>query len=86
MSKRKREDGAAAVEFALLATIFITLLFGIIDYGLYFNDSNSTRNGVRETARQGVVSNWSTCGTGTSLDHLRCRPRRTLARCTGTRR
>lgn len=74
MSRRKKEDGAAAVEFALLVTIFVTLLFGIVDYGLFFSDSISTRQGVREAARQGVVSSWSTDAscTGDSLDRVRC--------------
>ena len=34
------------------------LVFGIIDYGLWFSDSLSTRQGVREAARQGVVANF----------------------------
>ena len=46
--------------------ILILLILGIIDYGLYFSDSLSTRQGVREGARQGVVANFGTdtsCGT-----------------------
>ena len=87
MSKRKREDGAAAVEFALLVTIFVTLLFGIIDYGLYYNDSISTRNGVREAARQGVVSQFSTdsgCASGTSLERLKCQTKKNVSALHGT--
>jgi Flp pilus assembly protein TadG len=87
MSKRKHEDGAAAVEFALLVSIFVTLLFGIIDYGLYFNDSISTRNGVREAARQGVVSTWSTataCNSGDSLVRVKCQAKQNIGALHGT--
>jgi hypothetical protein len=71
---RGRESGAAAVEFALIAGfVMIPLLFGIIQYGLFFNDSLSTRQGVREAARQGVVKTFNACGTATTdLDKLRC--------------
>ncbi len=62
---RKREEGATAVEFALVAPLLILLVFGIIEYGLWFSDSLSTRQGVREAARQGVVANF---GSSTSCD------------------
>lgn len=47
--------GAAAVEFALVSGVFFLVLFGIIQYGLFFNDSLNARQGVREAVRQGVV-------------------------------
>src|SRR3954451_1185452 len=59
------DGGAAAVEFALIVPLLLLLVFGIIDYGLWFSDSLSTRQGVREAARQGVVANFgetSSCG------------------------
>jgi Flp pilus assembly protein TadG len=55
-----RQTGAAALEFALVAPILFALVFGMIDYGLWFNDSLNTRQGVREGARQGVVQNYDT--------------------------
>lgn len=66
---RPRHDrGAAAVEFGLIFTFVIApLLCGILDYGLLFNDSISARNGVREAARQGVVSNFGASNDLTSL-------------------
>jgi hypothetical protein len=51
----QRDGGASAVEFALVAPILFMLLFGILEYGFYFNDSISLRQGVREAARQAVV-------------------------------
>lgn len=53
------ERGAAAVEFALVSSILFVIMFGVIQYGLYFNDSLSTRQGVREGARMGVVRNFT---------------------------
>lgn len=59
----RAETGAAAVEFALVSTFFFLIVFGIIQYGLYFNDALNTRQGVREAVRQGVVRNFAG-GTG----------------------
>jgi Flp pilus assembly protein TadG len=57
---RARSDhGAAAVEFALVSGILFLVLFGIIQYGLYFNDSLNAHQGVREAVRLGVVKNFS---------------------------
>jgi Flp pilus assembly protein TadG len=47
------------VELALVSTILFTLLFAIVDYGLWFNDSLNTRQGVREGARRAVVENFT---------------------------
>jgi Flp pilus assembly protein TadG len=54
------ERGAVAVEFALVVPILVLLLFGIVDYGLWFQDSIALRQGVREGARQGIVENFGT--------------------------
>jgi hypothetical protein len=53
------QQGAAAVEFALLVPIVFLLLFGMIDYGFWFNDSLNVRHGVKESAREAVVNNFS---------------------------
>ena len=53
-----RDSGAAALEFALVVPVLLILVFGIIDYGLYFANSLGARSGVREAARQGVVENY----------------------------
>jgi hypothetical protein len=70
-TRQGRDSGASAVEFALVAPILLLLVFGIIEYGLWFSDSLATRQGVREAARQGVVANFGEpCGdlTGASGD------------------
>lgn len=54
-SQRCRNDrGAAAVEFALVVPILLTLVFGIVDFGLAINRyavvNNAAREGVREAS------------------------------------
>lgn len=80
------ERGAAAVEFALIVPILAALLFGMIDYGLLFTDSVSTRNGVREAARKGVVSQFATASscTGTTFASLKCQTKLEIGALTGT--
>lgn len=56
---RRGERGAVAVEFALVMPIFLSLVFGIIEYGMWFNDANNGRQGAREAARMAVVQNYS---------------------------
>src|ERR1044072_2124759 len=46
-----REDGASAVEFALLTPLLCIFLFGIIGWGLAFLQVQSIRTAVREGAR-----------------------------------
>lgn len=55
--RRRGDHGATAVEFAFIVPVLCAVLFGIIDYGLYFNESLNVRHGVREAARQAVVQN-----------------------------
>lgn len=50
------ERGAAALEFALVAPIFIMLLFGVISFGLVFAQQLALSNGARQAARAGVVT------------------------------
>src|SRR3954447_20281912 len=62
--KRRREEGAALVEFALILPILVLLLFGLIDFGFIYNDFIQVRQGVRDGARQGAVASFgsdSTC-------------------------
>ncbi len=70
-SRRRARAGAAgavAIEFALILPVLCTLVFGMIDYGLWLNDSLTVRQGVREAARRGVVENYagSSCPTASS--------------------
>jgi len=79
------QRGAAAVEFALVSGLLFIVLFGVIQYGLYFNDSLSARQGVREGARQGVVRNFPACtGATTDMEKLKCNTHNQIDALTGT--
>jgi Flp pilus assembly protein TadG len=59
------ERGASLVEFAVVSTLLFLLLFGIIEFGMTFNDYQSIRQGAREGAREAVVKNYgavTSCG------------------------
>jgi Flp pilus assembly protein TadG len=51
---KRREGGQALVEFALVAPIFLFILFAIIQMGLLFAGQNGLVSSVRETARYAV--------------------------------
>jgi TadE-like protein len=53
-----REDGQALVEFALIAPLFLMIVFGILSFGVglkYWLDMNRLANAG---ARQAVVNHW----------------------------
>lgn len=54
-SRRRGQAGAAAVEFALVSVLLFTLLFGMIQYSLYFWSVQSGAQAAREAARQAAV-------------------------------
>lgn len=49
-----RRDGASAVEFALIAPLFILLLVGIITFGAYFGMAHSVQQLAAEAARASI--------------------------------
>ena len=70
---RGRDRGAAAVEFALVVPLLLLLVMGILDYGRFFFDSVSLRQGAREGARQAVVQRYgASCTTGTVGAKIAC--------------
>jgi hypothetical protein len=50
------DRGASAVEFALIAPVLLALLFGIVDYGLYFADTLSVQQGLSSAARSATLA------------------------------
>jgi Flp pilus assembly protein TadG len=53
------ERGAAAVEFALVVPLLLTLLLGVIEFGHYFNVQISATHAAREAARtMSITGNW----------------------------
>jgi Flp pilus assembly protein TadG len=59
------EDGAAAVEFALIVGVLAMLIFGMLQFGLTFFELQNLRASAREGARLGAV--------GATPDEIRTR-------------
>jgi Flp pilus assembly protein TadG len=53
--RARGDDGAAAVEFALVVPLLLVLVFGIIDFGILFGQNLSLNNAARDAGRFGVV-------------------------------
>lgn len=51
------EDGAAAVEFALVLPVLLLLILGLIEFSLIFNTQISLTNAAREGARVMAIQN-----------------------------
>ena len=82
---RRGDSGAAAVEFALVMPVLFLAVFGVIQYGMFFNDSLNVRQGVREAVRMGVVRNFPACGAETTdTGRLRCQAKQQINAVTGT--
>lgn len=52
---RERQRGVAAVEFALVLPLFLTLVMGAIDWGWFFYIDQLVTNAAREGARAGTL-------------------------------
>jgi hypothetical protein len=55
-----KQEGAAAVEFALIAPILVILVFGILQFGVAFLHVQTIRSAVREGARYAAVGGTKT--------------------------
>jgi len=58
--RRRSDDGASAVELALVLPILLALVFGIISFGTLFAQQLALNNGVRQGARLAVVEGSTT--------------------------
>lgn len=63
------DDGAALVEFAILAIPLFTIVFGVIEFGWAFFQNLDVRHGAREGARLAAV-NYRESTTATSSEQL----------------
>jgi Flp pilus assembly protein TadG len=52
---RRGERGAALVEFAIGATVFLTVMFGVIEFGLLLWTHNALTDAARRGARYAVT-------------------------------
>jgi hypothetical protein len=70
------------VELAIILPLFLVLAFGVIQFGITYNNMITLRQGTREGARQGAVGNFgavSSCsltglsgGPSTDIQKLMC--------------
>jgi Flp pilus assembly protein TadG len=60
----RNEDGQAMVEFALVATLLLLILFGIVQFAIAFKDSIALTDAVRAGARKAAVSRTSSDPVG----------------------
>jgi hypothetical protein len=51
------------VELAIILPLFVVLVFGVIEFGLTYNNYITVRQGTREAARQGAVGNFGSTTT-----------------------
>jgi Flp pilus assembly protein TadG len=58
----KNERGAALIEFAIVATVFLTVLFGILEFGRLFWTHNALRDAARRGVRYATVRKNDTAG------------------------
>lgn len=66
----QKQSGAAAVEFAIIASLLFILLFGILEFGRMFYVFNTAQEVTRHAAREAVVR-W--------VDNSSTSPAKTLA-------
>ncbi len=64
----RADRGATAVEFAIIALPFLTLLFGIIELGMVFMVSTTLQNATDNAARQIRTGQFQTSGANTKAD------------------
>ena len=55
LPRRESEDGAAAVEFALVLPVLLLLIFGIVDFGRMLNAKITINQAAREGARAAAL-------------------------------
>lgn len=74
IKRRDDDDGAALVEFAIVLSLLVMLVFGIIEFGRAYNAqitlTHATREGVRVLAitKDGDAARTATVNAATTLD------------------
>jgi Flp pilus assembly protein TadG len=60
--RKKREQGQTMAEFTLVLPVLAILLFGIVQFGIVFNNYLQVTDAVRAGARQAAVSRYLPSG------------------------
>jgi Flp pilus assembly protein TadG len=61
-TKRRNERGAALVEFAIGATVFLTVMFAVVEFGRMLYVHNALSDAARRGARYAVVHSQAEMG------------------------
>lgn len=73
--KKKAERGAALVEFAIAATVFLTVMFAVVEFGRVLWAHNALTDAARRGARYAVFQcnpNQGSCpNSGTSIERIK---------------
>ncbi len=67
----RNQQGQAVTEFALVLPILALLLFGILQFGIVFNQYVTVTDAVRAGARKAAVSRHASDPTGTTVSAVR---------------
>ncbi len=69
---RKNRDGATAIEFAILAIPFFSLIFAILELAIVFFISSTMAHALSEAGRQIRTGNFQACGSADNFRDLVC--------------
>jgi len=61
--RNRNEDGVVAVEFALILPVLVMLAFGIIAFGIGFNEKLVVTRAAREAARTMAITDSASAAT-----------------------
>src|ERR1700754_4849894 len=59
---RKNEEGRTLVEFAIVGTVFLTVMFGVIEFGRLYWTHNALRGAARRGVRYAAIRRNDTAG------------------------
>lgn len=66
--KRRGDTGSTALEYALVVPVLLLVMFGIIQYGMYFWSASTAAASAREAAREMAVGTDWDCTRTAALE------------------
>jgi len=67
-NRTSRDEGVAAVEFALILPVLALILFGVLEFGRVWSQYQVFQGAAREGARCAAVASTSDCVVQTEID------------------